>query len=79
MDLTFLGMPTCFAYVAPDFDIFFLTSAGFGSGRAETSLAVPNISDLSGAVILQQALSLDPGVNALGVSASNQLDWTIGV
>jgi hypothetical protein len=73
-DLGGFGMPGCHARVSLDATDFVL-----GAGpSASWSLALPNAVPLLAMVFYQQALVLDPGLNALGAAVSDAAAATIG-
>jgi len=69
-----IGMTGCTGYVQPDVA---LTVTGSG-GSATLSIAIPTSTTLMGTSIHTQALSFDPGINALWLTASNGHTGTIG-
>ncbi|MBL8755637.1 MAG: hypothetical protein JNK15_20245 [Planctomycetes bacterium] len=74
-DLGAIGGPGCQAYVSADF-----TQVAIASGGVATStLAIPNNSGLLGVPIYQQAIVLDAGANALGLTTSNALRARLGL
>jgi hypothetical protein len=70
MSLAPLGAPGCWGYVNP-----IATELRFanGNGVAADTLALPPNPGLAGLPLLTQMLALDPGINSLGVVASNRL------
>jgi hypothetical protein len=66
-------MPGCNAYVTPD-----LVAVPAATSGAVWSGAIPNQPSLLGTQRLVQALSLDPGSNAAGLTASNAAAGTLG-
>jgi hypothetical protein len=72
--LTNFGLPGCRIYVSPD--LFEVEAASGGS--ASWDWAVPLNLALFGASFYQQAVSLDPGINAAGLAVSNATAATIG-
>ncbi|MCB9879267.1 MAG: hypothetical protein H6835_16855 [Planctomycetes bacterium] len=74
IDLSSLGMPGCFAMVAPTV----IVSTAGAAGSASSTLAIPGAQSLVGAQIWSQALCLDPGLNAMWLSVSNACLGTIG-
>jgi hypothetical protein len=68
VDLTGVGMPGCTMWAS--FDAIAPLVAGPG-GIAEFSLLVPVNVALAGSELFSQALVFDPGINALGIAASN--------
>ncbi|MBK8980431.1 MAG: hypothetical protein IPM29_31400 [Planctomycetes bacterium] len=75
IDLTPIGATGCLYYVGR------LAGAGFPiTGTVATqSLPLPNTPSFAGIRLGLQAVVLSPGVNALGVAASNGLRWTLDV
>ncbi|HLQ38648.1 MAG TPA: PQQ-dependent sugar dehydrogenase, partial [Planctomycetota bacterium] len=67
LDLLGFGMPGCTGYVAPDATTLLVNSGG----AATWPLAIPNLGGLIGQEIYLQALVLDPGRNAAGLTVSN--------
>ena len=66
MDLTFLGMPGCALRVSLD-----AIEGVVGSGnQAQYALTIPARPELVGLQLFQQAIVLDPGVNAFGAVLS---------
>jgi hypothetical protein len=74
LPLDAIGMPGCTGYVSPDL----LTSITGAAGHACMTIAVPSNGALMGMVLNSQSLSLDPGINALSLAASNGHTGTIG-
>ena len=70
-----LGMPGCFQYVGLDFANLFVPAGGTGS----FPFSVPNNAGLAGFHFYCQSATFSNGVNALGVLASNGVDFMIGV
>lgn len=70
-----VGMPGCTAYVAPTV----LTSITGAGGSATLTMAIPATAALVGTVVNTQALSLDPGINPLWLTASNGHSSTLGL
>ncbi len=67
LDLAILGMTGCELLVSPDLS---LRGSATG-GKSVASLPIPNDPRLRGANVYAQWFCLDPGSNALGMSASN--------
>jgi PKD repeat protein len=74
LDLAPLGAPGCSGRVSPDATMF-LTGA---SNAAAWSLTVPNAPIFVGQVLYNQALVLDPTVNALGAVVSDAAGMMVG-
>jgi hypothetical protein len=72
--LASLGMPSCFQYVGLDFANVFVPAAGTGTFM----FSVPNNAGLTGLRFFCQSATFSTGVNALGVLASNGLDFLVG-
>jgi hypothetical protein len=75
LDLTMFGAPGCELLVDP------LAMTGFvtdGVGTALFLQATPSTLSLSGAVIYEQVVTLDPAANAFGVAFSNSLEQRLG-
>jgi hypothetical protein len=66
-DLVGYGAPGCLVRVAPDATLLL---AGTG-GVVQGSLSIPNTFPMLGVRFYQQALSIDPSQNALGLVTSN--------
>lgn len=75
LDLTGLGMPGCTQYLQIDATTVFLPMGGVG----DFPLALPGNQVFVGLQIFSQSAALAPGVNALGVAASNALALTLGI
>ena len=73
-DLTMIGMPGCWAYTSMD-ATFALTNL---SGAARWTATIPNVLSLAGQSFYNQAFVADPGVNILGVVASNAGEGKVG-
>jgi len=73
-DLTAIGAPGCSGRVSPDSTLF-LSGA---SNAAAWSLTVPNVPAFIGTLLYNQALVLDPTVNALGAVVSDAAGMMIG-
>jgi len=69
-----LGMPGCTMHASPDF-LFFVAVA---AGRATLAWPLPNDPGLVGVRFFDQAVFLDPGVNAMGAIVSNAGAGVIG-
>jgi hypothetical protein len=74
LDLTPFGSPGCFLRISADACTLLVGAAG----TASWSLAIPNANALVGLRFFQQALSLDPGYNALGGVLTNSIVGTVG-
>lgn len=74
IDLSGLGMPGCNQYITLDATQFFPLLAN----PAPFVFPVPQDVGLAGVMIQVQAATLSPGINPLGVAASNGLTMTIG-
>jgi hypothetical protein len=75
VSLAAVGAPGCDLLVPPDVVEFRQTLAG----RAEWSLAIPNVPALASTTFRQQAFSFDVVANPLGLTASNGVTVTLGV
>ena len=73
-DLTWLGMPGCFARCSAEA----LTLGVNASGELVTTFAIPTTAATLGFQLFVQAYSQDPAINALGAATSNALGLTIG-
>lgn len=74
-DFGIIGGPGCLAHVSNEFSQVAIAAGG----SAPSSFAVPNNSALIGFLIYQQAIALDAGANALGLTTSNALRVRIGL
>lgn len=74
IDLTVIGMPTCFLYLTPQVSLPFATT----SSTAVTLLPIPNDVNLLASQITLQALTATPGANTQGLLTSNSTLITIG-
>jgi hypothetical protein len=74
LDGAALGAPGCFGRVSSD-AVAFLTGTG---NQVVWSLAIPNAPGFLGLTLYQQALLLDPGLNALGASFSDAAALFVG-
>jgi hypothetical protein len=74
VDLGLLGMPGCTAWIAPEFTAVLANS----SGTASCTLAVPQATQLVGAVFHAQGAVLVPGFNGAGLVVSNAGTAVIG-
>lgn len=74
IDLSLIGMPTCTLGVNVEAQLV-LPAAG---GTAVFSLPIPNDPLAMGIELFHQALTLDPGANALGVTTSETASALIG-
>ena len=72
--LAAVGMPGCAAYVGLDV----LQSGPAAGGTATAQVPLPANVALIGASLYAQGLSLDPGVNAAWLTASNGLRGVLG-
>lgn len=75
IDLTFLGMPSCFVY--QNLDVIDLFPVSGGSGQR--SFSFPNDPSLSGVVLLNQAAVIVPGINAFNMITTNGLELLVGI
>jgi hypothetical protein len=66
VDLTGIGMPGCTQYVTLDASVFFPLAP-----LPQLTIGIPNRSVLVGYSVFVQAATLTPGINPLGVLASN--------
>ena len=69
-----LGMPGCLQHVGLDTATAFLPSGASGT----VGFLVPNNPVLSGLHVFCQSATFSPGVNLLGVLASNGVDLGVG-
>jgi hypothetical protein len=74
IDLSALGMPTCFAHVVGGVNEVWLNP----TATAQVPLAIPNAGALVGTVLGAQSLSASPPLTPLGFIASNGVLMTIG-
>lgn len=74
IDLTVIGMPTCFAYVSGGVNEVWTNPAA----TAQVPLAVPNTASLIGLPVGAQSLSANPPLTPLGFIASNGVLMTVG-
>jgi hypothetical protein len=75
LDLTFLGMPTCFAYTSGDLGAgTFLVAGGTGT----FALSIPNSLPLIGASLSTQSVGFTTAT-AFGLATSNGLVFTLGL
>ena len=74
IDLTAIGMPTCFAYVVGGINEVWLNPVG----TAQVPLVVPNNLSLVGASVAAQSVSASPPLTPLGFIASNGVTLNIG-
>ena len=74
VSLDMIGMPTC----TLDVNLYSQVVLPAASGAALWSVPVPNLAQAMGVSLYHQALTLDPGANALGVTASEAADALIG-
>jgi hypothetical protein len=75
IDLNFLGMSGCFGYALPDLGTLPMSING---SEAVAPLPIPLLPNLVGGRVYTQAFELSPGVNDLGLGASNRLDLHLG-
>lgn len=75
VDLGAYGAPGCFGRVSPDGVLLLLGSGG----TAVWNLAIPNSPGLQCVRFFTQGMSLDPGLNALGLAASDAAAMIIGL
>ncbi len=73
--LDFIGMTGCTWLASIDYVLPMPISAGIGS----TMLPIPNIPSLAGASVFTQSVAVKPGINPLGIFASNGLELVLGV
>lgn len=71
-----IGMPGCLLLQSSDL-LGFGTTPASGNDLA-FSLAIPNVGGALGIHLYLQAYCLAPGANALGILASNGVDWQFG-
>jgi PKD repeat protein len=74
LDLAPLGAPGCSGRVSPDVTLFLSGAAN----AATWALTVPNVPTFIGTVLYNQALVLDPAINALGAVVSDAAGMMIG-
>jgi hypothetical protein len=74
VDLSSAGMPGCSLLT----HVLLLTATTNSGGTGTVSYAIPNDSSLLGALFYNQALVLDPGVNAFGGVMTNGGEGVIG-
>lgn len=74
-DMTGLGAPNCFARISPDITTFLFGAAN----AASVQFSTPNALGLMGLSYHVQALVLDSGNNALGVSMSSAATAVVGL
>ncbi|MCA8975412.1 MAG: PKD domain-containing protein [Planctomycetes bacterium] len=74
-DLTSFGASGCALRVSPDSNLFILGA----SNSATWSLGIPNAGSLSGLLMFQQAIALDPTANGAGAVGSNSAAMLIGL
>lgn len=74
LDLGVYGAPGCFGRVSPDV-AFLILGAG---GTAVYDLAIPNESRHPGVQFYTQGVALDPGANALGLTATDAAVARVG-
>jgi hypothetical protein len=74
-DLGLIGGPGCLVHVSAELSQVAIAAGG----SAASTFAVPNNSGLLGFLIYQQAVVLDAGANALGLTTSNALRVRLGL
>lgn len=74
LDLSSFGMPGCRQYASAD-AVFILLPSG---GQAVYSIGIPNDLGLQGLPLVAQTLAFAPGLNAVGVLASNGVHAVVG-
>lgn len=74
IDLTAIGMPSCFAYVSGGSNEVWLNP----TATAQVPLAVPNAASLIGLPVAAQSLSASPPLTPLGFIASNGVTMVVG-
>lgn len=74
IDLTWLGMPGCFARCSAEL----LTLGVNTNGELVVTFSIPATAATLGFQFFAQAFSQDPAINALGAAASNALALTVG-
>ncbi|MCA8975537.1 MAG: PKD domain-containing protein [Planctomycetes bacterium] len=74
-DLTGFNAPGCWLRVSPDSNLFI---AGAGNS-ANWTLSIPNAGALSGSMMFQQAIVLDPTANGAGAVGSNAAALLFGL
>lgn len=75
-DLGQVGMTGCWLYQSAD--VFGFATTPGAQLKASFSMALPNDPQLSGQHAYFQAFSVAPGANAVGVVASNGIDFRLG-
>ncbi|MCU0863144.1 MAG: hypothetical protein MUC36_05085 [Planctomycetes bacterium] len=75
LDISSIGMPGCQLYASLDA----LLSFPLTGSPTTYSFPVPSSPTLTGLVFYAQAATLTPGVNQLGLTASNGLELTLGL
>lgn len=75
LDMAAFGAPGCFARVSSDANLFLIGAAN----AATWTFGVPNDPSMTGLVLYNQALVLDPAANALGAVASDATGMMIGL
>jgi hypothetical protein len=74
IDLSVIGMPTCFGYVIGGVNELWLNPVS----TAQVNLVVPNATSLLGYLVAAQSLSASPPLTPLGFIASNGLLLVVG-
>ncbi|MBL8756784.1 MAG: hypothetical protein JNK15_26035 [Planctomycetes bacterium] len=74
IDLSAIGMPTCFAYVVGGTNELWLNPVG----TAQVPLVVPNAASLNGLLVGAQSVSASPPLTPLGFIASNGVLMVVG-
>ncbi|MEO6594834.1 MAG: hypothetical protein ABIP94_08790 [Planctomycetota bacterium] len=74
LELSPLGMPTCYARCSLDLTIAVLNTGG----TMQTVLSLPSATSALGSTFYAQVLGLDPGINAFGAATSNGIALTVG-
>lgn len=74
IDLTAIGMPSCFAYVQDGVNEVWLNP----TTTAQVPLVVPNTASLIGLAVAAQSLSASPPLTPLGFIASNGVTMVVG-
>jgi hypothetical protein len=73
--LASFGMPGCDQWIGPAAALLLLANGN----RAVWTLAIPWTAALQGTELAQQALVLDPGANAAGLTVTNAARCRIGL
>jgi hypothetical protein len=77
IELTFLGMPGCSAYVDTSLSVTNLISDFLPGVGMTTIVAIPSNTSLVGTSVLSQSAWFDPTANAAGLVTSNAVQFTI--